>query len=160
MVICLERDADLHMAQLMPLPLTVSCFSKIQIGFTFLVLAHPGGPGKGPLNMCVCVCLNVVQVCELSAESSISVADSATVTTDVRCNSVHTFHGGSTQKTLTRSRLVMLPPSGTERQLLACAGDEASLAVGAQLLGMFDWVTLLFADTRVSNFSLRSKPET
>ena len=34
----------------MPLPLTVSCFSKIQIGFTFLVLAHPGSPGKGPLN--------------------------------------------------------------------------------------------------------------
>ena len=46
MVICLERGADLHMAQLMPLPLTVSCFSKILIGFTFLVLAHPGSPGK------------------------------------------------------------------------------------------------------------------
>ena len=46
MVICLERDADLHMAQLMPLPLTVSCFSKIQIGFTFLVLAHPRSPRK------------------------------------------------------------------------------------------------------------------
>jgi len=45
-VICLERDADLHMAQLMALPLTVSCFSKIQIGFTFLVLAHPGSPGQ------------------------------------------------------------------------------------------------------------------
>ena len=45
-VICLERGADLHMAQLMPLPLTVSCFSKIQIGFTFLVPAHPGSPGK------------------------------------------------------------------------------------------------------------------
>jgi len=29
-VICLERGADLHMAKLMPLPLTVSCFSKIQ----------------------------------------------------------------------------------------------------------------------------------
>jgi len=43
------------MAQLMPLPLTVSCFSEIQIGFTFLVLAHPGSPGKGPLNGCVCV---------------------------------------------------------------------------------------------------------
>ena len=42
MVICLERGADLHMAQLMPLPLTVSCFSEIQIGFTFLVPAHPG----------------------------------------------------------------------------------------------------------------------
>ena len=42
MVICLEQSvADLHMAQLMPLPLTVTCFSKVQIGFTFLVLAHP-----------------------------------------------------------------------------------------------------------------------
>jgi len=55
-VICLERDADLHIAQLMPLSLTVSCSSKIQIGFTFLVLAHLGSPGKGPLNGCVCVC--------------------------------------------------------------------------------------------------------
>jgi len=41
MVICLERGADLHMAQLMPLPLTVSCFSTIQIDFIFLVLPHP-----------------------------------------------------------------------------------------------------------------------
>jgi len=40
---------------LMPLPLTVSCFSKIQIGLTFLVPAHLGSPGKGPLNGCVCV---------------------------------------------------------------------------------------------------------
>jgi len=40
MVICLKRCADLHMAQLMPLPLTGSWFSKIQIGFTFLVPAH------------------------------------------------------------------------------------------------------------------------
>ena len=46
MVICLERGADLHMAQRIPLPLTVSCFSKIQIGFTFLVPAHPGSPGQ------------------------------------------------------------------------------------------------------------------
>ena len=59
MVVCLERGADLHMAQLMPLPLTVSCFSKIQIGFTFLVPAHLGSPGKGPLNGCVCVCVCV-----------------------------------------------------------------------------------------------------
>jgi len=57
MVICLERDADLHMAQLMPLPLTVSCCSKIQIGFTFLVPAHPGSPGKRAVKrVCVCVC--------------------------------------------------------------------------------------------------------
>jgi len=40
-VFCVERGADLHMAQLMPLPLTVSCFSKV--------------PEKGPLNVCVCV---------------------------------------------------------------------------------------------------------
>ena len=46
MVVCLEQGADFHMAQLMPLPLTVSCSSKIQIGFTFLVLAHLGNPGK------------------------------------------------------------------------------------------------------------------
>jgi len=52
-VICLEQGADLHTAQLMPLPLTVSCCSKIQIGFTFLVVpAHLGSPGKGPLNGC------------------------------------------------------------------------------------------------------------
>ena len=55
MVICLERGAGLHVAQLMPLPLTVSCFSKIQTGFTFLVPAHLGSPGKGPLNECVCI---------------------------------------------------------------------------------------------------------
>ena len=56
MVISLEQGADLHMAQLMPLPLTVSCFSKIQIGFTFLVPAHPGSPGKGAVkSVCVCV---------------------------------------------------------------------------------------------------------
>ena len=55
MVICLEQDADLHMAQLMLLPLNVSCFIKIQIGFTFLVPAHPGSPGKKAVNVCVCV---------------------------------------------------------------------------------------------------------
>jgi len=42
----------MHMAQLMPLPLTVSCFSKIQIGFTFLVPARPGSPGQKPINVC------------------------------------------------------------------------------------------------------------
>ena len=56
MVICLEQGADLHMAQLMPLPLTVSCFSKIQIGFAFLVPAHPGSPGQRAVKrVCVCV---------------------------------------------------------------------------------------------------------
>ena len=57
MVICLERGADLHMAQLMPLPLTVSCFCKIQIGFTFLVPAHLDSPGKRVVKRVrACVC--------------------------------------------------------------------------------------------------------
>ena len=56
MDICLERDTDMHMAQLMPLPLTVSCFSKIQIGFTFLAPADPGSPGKRAVKRaCACV---------------------------------------------------------------------------------------------------------
>ena len=60
MVICLERGADLHVAQLMPLPLTVSCFSKIQAGFTFLVPAHPGSPGQRVVKrVCVCGCLKI-----------------------------------------------------------------------------------------------------
>ena len=60
MVVCLEQGADLHMAQLMPLPLTVSCFSKIQIGFTFLVPTHLGSPGKRAVKrVCVCVCVCV-----------------------------------------------------------------------------------------------------
>jgi len=54
MVICLERGADLHMTELMPLPLTVSCLSKIQIGFTFLVPAHPVSPGQRAVKR-VCV---------------------------------------------------------------------------------------------------------
>ena len=54
MVISLEQGADLHMVRLIPLPLTVSCSSKIQIGFTFLVPAHPGSPGQRVVK-CVCV---------------------------------------------------------------------------------------------------------
>ena len=58
MVISLELDADLHMAQLMPLPLTVSCFSKMQIVFTFLVPAHSDSPGqRATKRVCVCVCV-------------------------------------------------------------------------------------------------------
>ena len=57
MVICLGQGADLHTAQLMPLPLTVSCFSKIQIDFTFLVPADLGSPGQRAVKrVCVYVC--------------------------------------------------------------------------------------------------------
>jgi len=64
MVICLERGTDLHMVQLMPLPLTVFCFSKIQIGFTFLVPAYLGSPGKSAVKR-VCVCVT----CRLTAKN-------------------------------------------------------------------------------------------
>jgi len=83
MVISLERDADLYMAQqLMPLPLSVSCFSKIQIGFTFLVLAHLGSPEKRAVKrVCVCVCLSAcVYVClSVCLGVSLSVPWSASV---------------------------------------------------------------------------------
>ena len=59
--ICLDQGADLHKAQLMPLPLTVSCFSKIQIGFIFFVPAHLGSPRKRAVK-CVCVCVCVLLV--------------------------------------------------------------------------------------------------
>ena len=63
MVICLEQRADLHLAQLMPLPLTVSCFSKIQIGSTFMVPTHLGSPRKRADKwMCVCIPFNEIPV--------------------------------------------------------------------------------------------------
>ena len=49
----------------MPLPLTVSCFSKIQIGFTFLIPAYPGSRGQRAIKrVCACVCVRAcVRVC-------------------------------------------------------------------------------------------------
>ena len=70
MVICLERGADLHIAQMMPLPLTVSCFSKIQIGFTFLVLAHPGSLGYRAVER-VCVCFKKRDIFVISLNDSV-----------------------------------------------------------------------------------------
>jgi len=53
-----KRDADLHIAQLMLL--TVSCFSKIQTGCTFLVSAHLGSPGKRAVKrVCVNGCVGI-----------------------------------------------------------------------------------------------------
>ena len=76
MVICLERGADLHMAQLMPLPLTVSCFSKIQIANPFWYRLTRVVPDKGPLNGCVCVCVCVLPG---AAAPGIDVPSSCTV---------------------------------------------------------------------------------
>jgi len=60
-VICLERGADLHVAQLMTLPLTVSCFSKIQIGLPFWYQLTQAVPAKGPLNECSVVVVAVIK---------------------------------------------------------------------------------------------------
>jgi len=49
MVMCLDQGADLHIAQLMPLPLALSPVNPDWFylpGFTFLVPAYPGCPGK------------------------------------------------------------------------------------------------------------------
>ena len=73
MVVCLVQGADLHMAQLMPLPLTVSCFSKIQIVFTFLVPAHPDSPRQRAVKwMSVYVCVfqwKTAIRCKLAADT-------------------------------------------------------------------------------------------
>ena len=82
MVICLERGADLHTAQLMPLPLTVSCFSKFQIVFTFLVPAHLGSPGqravkRACVRACVCVCVCVESPMSDGTEAGVSLSGAA-----------------------------------------------------------------------------------
>jgi len=108
---CLERGADLHIAQLMPLPLTVSCFSKIQIGFAFLVPAHPGSPGKGPVNrvcvfavlslcVCVCVCVGVADQLQTNYASDLrhmlkSVFDSYTSDVVARLDAADNSSSGS-----------------------------------------------------------------
>jgi len=70
MVICLKRGADLHMAQLMPPALTVSWFSKIQTGFTFLVQAHPGSPRQRAIKR-VCVCVSVGNLFIILCQASV-----------------------------------------------------------------------------------------
>ena len=58
----------MHTAQLMRLPLTVSCSSKIQIGFTFLVPAYPDSPGQRAVKrVCVCVCVLAYLILYISA---------------------------------------------------------------------------------------------
>jgi len=91
-VICLERDADLHMAQLMPLPLTVSCFSKIQIGFTFLLPAHPGSLGQRAVKrVCVCVCVPLHGLVWLSRRSYMKRFRMTDITSLAHCSCVCVF---------------------------------------------------------------------
>jgi len=53
---CLSaRGVDLHMAQLIPLPLTVSCFSEILMVLPFWYRLTRVVLDEGPLNGCMCV---------------------------------------------------------------------------------------------------------
>ena len=70
MIICLQRGAGLHMAQMTPLLLTVSFFSKIQIGFTFPLPAHLGSPGKMAVKRGVCVCVRVQFIQNVNGDGS------------------------------------------------------------------------------------------
>jgi len=92
-VICLQRGADLHTAQLMPLPFIVSCFSKIQIGFTFLVPAYPGSPGQRAVKrVCVCVCAEAAVVDHyflLPSEGDTVLITPVTVDRSIRKGSKH-----------------------------------------------------------------------
>ena len=81
MVICLEQGAHLHIAQLIPLPLTVSCFSKIQIGFSFWYQLTWVVPDKGPLNGCVCGCGGAIS--QVKSSNSNLFATGATIAADV-----------------------------------------------------------------------------
>jgi len=89
----IQSNADLHMAQLMPLPLNVSCFSKIQIGFTFLVPAHLGSPGRRALNGCVCACVHACVVhCVKPVAASVCL-QAAQLTPNVKHHSIRHFPG-------------------------------------------------------------------
>ena len=120
MVICLERGADLHMAQLMPLPLTVSCFSKVQTGFTFLVPAHPDSPGQRAVK-CVCV---IEQICycfrcacrDVDQESrrASRFGPSLSVTSDGRSRR-STINKSTTSSTLSRRQTLANAAAGSLR---------------------------------------------
>jgi len=100
MVICVEQGADLHMAQLMPLPLTLSCFSKIEIGFTFLLPAHPGSPGKRAVKW-VCVCVFYMPWCAVLTGACVVMSDilctrrSVAINSDARSDTCYRPETGS-----------------------------------------------------------------
>jgi len=121
MVICLEQGADLHMTQLMPLPLTVSCFSNIQIGFTFPVPAHPGSSGKRAVKL-VYVCISAEAVHTpltsvsgfLAMSTGLSVSNRGAVVRQLvgrpaGRKPAHTSPGMYTDNICTNSRQQMIP---------------------------------------------------
>jgi len=154
MVICLERDADLHMAQLMPLLLTVSCFSKIQIGFTFLVPAYPGGPGKrAVIRGCVCVFQHCLSYDASSNPSKIFFTRLLIDTAHIAC--------GSTKLSAVCPSvcpIIRLPHAAAVSLLLWAqqAGDvDWLLHCWTHSSNCKHWVALSFTETKVLKFSLR-----
>ena len=107
MVICLERGADLHIAQLMLLPLTVSWFCKIQIGFTFLVSAHSGSPRQRAIKW-LCVLLRWYQM-HLTSGSPLTKSSSSRSSTLTRCSPVDII--GELRGLVTKPTLAPPPPA-------------------------------------------------
>ena len=127
-VVCLKQGADLHTAQLTPLPLTVSCFSEIQTCFTSLVPAHPGSPGKGPLNVCVCV---TIMTSDILSESSLVKCFTVTPSRKSFSSSRHCFASRISEnfsfkylRTHTHTRTRQLTCNGRHLQLMLAAMEQ------------------------------------
>jgi len=139
-VICLERDADLHTAQLMPLPLTVSCFSKIQIGFTFLVPAHLGCPGRRAVKrvcvcVCVCVCFGVVPGANSCSDAHLYAAgDGVCHIVGVARSVAAIIYSPTLPLARSSNRIVVGSPSSSFARSLVLRRFPASLAISVQQL--------------------------
>ena len=107
--ICLERGADLHMAQLMPLPLTVSCFSKIKMVLPFWYRPSRVVPDKGPLNGCMLATIR----CSGSVCSCASAVLAMWATVDCSCLSVSLSRAGFKR----RGELGSCPAASTTKGL-------------------------------------------
>ena len=136
MVICLEWGADLHMAQLMPLPLTVSRFTKIQNGLPFWYRLTWVVPEKGPLNGCVCV-LQVIPADNWGPRMHRHWAPRQVVTAKQQ-DDRRTAGKGSTFPPS-----VVSPHSGPQQQLHSFTQTATSRDVMEPAKICFDWIHIL-----------------
>jgi len=136
MVICLERGADLHMAQLIPPPLTVLLFRKIQIDFTFLIPAHPGSPWQKAIKLVLYAAHSLTVSCHLRessvtsavewAWSCLQVPDKSHFSVavsgqwDSQKEAVYAMCGNVTARNIRRSRLHKFAPVSVCDQLAVC----------------------------------------
>ena len=129
MVICLEWGVDLHMAQLVPLPLAVSCFSKIQIGFSFLVLAHLGSLGQRAIKrVCVLWWLSLCSFSSLVSFGRQCLSNVWWMSFNVRGEFILTF---CAELFITFSALMLLV--GRQEGHPACSGVLAWLSVWSKV---------------------------